>query len=437
MPLLLTAQSDNAHQGIQFQQNLSWTQIKAKAQAENKYIFVDCYATWCGPCKMMDRDVYPKLHVGYALNEHFISIKVQIDSTANDHAHIKSWYADAQKLQQRYKITALPTFLFFSPAGDLVHKASGYMDAGSFIRLSNLARDPQKTLYYTQYKAYQQGKKEYPSMGGLALFTRDLIGDAALADAIAYDYKHNYLDKLDTTALYTKENINFIYKFPDLVQLKDNFFTLAYEASQRFDSIGDATGSANRLVHHTITREGIANKVLINGKAVNKMPDWDQLQSTIAEKYGSVDARKLVLTYKVAYYRDLFKDWTLWAKYKDEMIKAYPPKQPYGLSVYIEINGYGGAWYAFLHCMDTTVLLKALEWVDLALQMDGEDKITRAAYLDTKANLLYKLGRKAEALPMQKEALELTTANGGIPDDIRDAYYKMQRGEPTWEEQNY
>src|SRR5690606_25344935 len=154
-----------------------------------------------------------KLHVGYALNENFISIKVQLDSTSSDNDHIRSWYADARQLQQRYKISALPTFLFFSPAGDLVHKASGYMDPGSFIRLSKLARDPQKTLYYGQYKAYQQGKKEYSSMGGLALFTRDLIGDAALADTIARDYKRNYLDKLDTVALYTKENINFICKF--------------------------------------------------------------------------------------------------------------------------------------------------------------------------------------------------------------------------------
>jgi thiol:disulfide interchange protein len=38
--------------GIQFVHNLSWQEILQKARAENKYVFVDCYATWCGPCKM-------------------------------------------------------------------------------------------------------------------------------------------------------------------------------------------------------------------------------------------------------------------------------------------------------------------------------------------------------------------------------------------------
>jgi thiol:disulfide interchange protein len=43
--------------GINFENNLSWEQVKEKAKAENKYIFVDCYATWCGPCKAMDKEV--------------------------------------------------------------------------------------------------------------------------------------------------------------------------------------------------------------------------------------------------------------------------------------------------------------------------------------------------------------------------------------------
>jgi thiol:disulfide interchange protein len=35
-----------------------WEEIIQKAKVEHKYIFVDCYASWCGPCKEMDRNVY-------------------------------------------------------------------------------------------------------------------------------------------------------------------------------------------------------------------------------------------------------------------------------------------------------------------------------------------------------------------------------------------
>ncbi|MBO9572315.1 MAG: hypothetical protein J7497_08925, partial [Chitinophagaceae bacterium] len=36
-----------ADSGINFEVRLTWQQIKDKAKAENKFIFVDCYATWC------------------------------------------------------------------------------------------------------------------------------------------------------------------------------------------------------------------------------------------------------------------------------------------------------------------------------------------------------------------------------------------------------
>ncbi|MBL7708461.1 MAG: thioredoxin family protein, partial [Chitinophagaceae bacterium] len=48
-PLFALAQNNS---GIQFQ-NLSWSQLLAKAKTENKLIFVDAFTTWCGPCKQM------------------------------------------------------------------------------------------------------------------------------------------------------------------------------------------------------------------------------------------------------------------------------------------------------------------------------------------------------------------------------------------------
>jgi len=43
-----------AQRGVEFDRDLTWQQVKLKAKAENKYIFMDCYATWCGPCKKME-----------------------------------------------------------------------------------------------------------------------------------------------------------------------------------------------------------------------------------------------------------------------------------------------------------------------------------------------------------------------------------------------
>ena len=39
-------------------QELSLEKAREQARAENKPIFLDCYTSWCGPCKMMANDVF-------------------------------------------------------------------------------------------------------------------------------------------------------------------------------------------------------------------------------------------------------------------------------------------------------------------------------------------------------------------------------------------
>ncbi|MDQ2721558.1 MAG: thioredoxin domain-containing protein [Bacteroidota bacterium] len=57
--------------GIKFEHGITWSQVLAKAKTENKYIFVDCYTTWCGPCKQMDATVFPVEDVGNFFNKFY------------------------------------------------------------------------------------------------------------------------------------------------------------------------------------------------------------------------------------------------------------------------------------------------------------------------------------------------------------------------------
>lgn len=99
--------------GIKWTDGLSWQQIVKKAKAENKFIFVDCYATWCKPCKLMDRNVYPEDTVGQFMNDKFISIRVQLDTTVSDNKNVKLLYSTARSFEKKYQIKGMPTFLFF------------------------------------------------------------------------------------------------------------------------------------------------------------------------------------------------------------------------------------------------------------------------------------------------------------------------------------
>src|ERR1700761_530344 len=121
--------------GVHFEQGLTWEQIVEKAKKKHRVIFVDCYATWCGPCKQMDRKVYPDSLLGVFMNSDFVSVKLQMDSTAKDNEDVKALYATAKEFQRTYQIGSLPTYLFFYD-GKLVHRNEGFQPVLEFLQIA-------------------------------------------------------------------------------------------------------------------------------------------------------------------------------------------------------------------------------------------------------------------------------------------------------------
>src|SRR5215510_7624370 len=102
--LVIPFGSFSQEKGMHFEHGLSWADIKAKAKAEHKYIFMDCFTTWCGPCKYMTARVFPTQEAGDFMNAKFINVGVQLDTTGGDDEHIKSWYKDGHDIATNYSI---------------------------------------------------------------------------------------------------------------------------------------------------------------------------------------------------------------------------------------------------------------------------------------------------------------------------------------------
>src|SRR3954463_3324810 len=85
--------------------NRSWQEIKAKAKAENKYIFVDCYTEWCGWWKTMDKETMADAGIVSLMNDKFIATKIDME------------HGEGILLAMKYHITGFPSFLFFNPDG--------------------------------------------------------------------------------------------------------------------------------------------------------------------------------------------------------------------------------------------------------------------------------------------------------------------------------
>ncbi len=152
---------------------------------------MDCYATWCGPCKEMEKTVYANDTVGNYINNHFISVKFQLDTSKKDDESIQKKYADAHFIANEYEITSFPTFLFLSPQGKLVHKGLGFLRVPSFLSLAIEATNPDKQ-YFTLLDKYNSGKRNYndiPYMASKALEFKDF----ETYKKVSTDYASNYL----------------------------------------------------------------------------------------------------------------------------------------------------------------------------------------------------------------------------------------------------
>ena len=78
----------------------SFENIKKEAKKSDKIIFIDCYTTWCGPCKWMDKNVFTNDSVADFYNKNFINAKFNMES-------------DSGKIVwSSYTINSYPTFLY-------------------------------------------------------------------------------------------------------------------------------------------------------------------------------------------------------------------------------------------------------------------------------------------------------------------------------------
>jgi thiol-disulfide isomerase/thioredoxin len=202
LPFLAQAQIDT---GVHFEHGLSWAAIQAKAKADNKYIFMDCFTTWCGPCRYMSTTIFPQAEAGTYMNDKFISVKVQLDTTASDADNIKAWYADGHDIAVKYGVHAYPTYLIFAPDGHIVHRLVGSrLDAKSFIADVSTSFDSTQQ-YYTLLDQYQQGRRDTAFVHKVAMacfHAYDLKGGRPVAE----DWLATQSDLFSTDALYLQES---------------------------------------------------------------------------------------------------------------------------------------------------------------------------------------------------------------------------------------
>lgn len=391
--------------GIQFQHNSNWKAILTKAKDENKYILVDCYTTWCGPCKQMDATVFPLENVGNFFNENFISVKIQFDSTKNDVEEIKAQYADAAFIKKEYKITGYPTFLFFNPTGELVHEEGGSCSPDEFITRGNNALNVE-SQYYTQIKKYNAGDRDADFLKRLT----KLAIKAHNENAISKYAKAYYETQQD---LLSSDNLQFVYE--TTLNANDTGFHLMSNNLKIFETAVEPKRLQTTLKFIIIRSEFRLNNNI--GYEWDKKK-WDSFANSLLIKYP-LFAKEVLLQFEIL----VFPGQNNWKGYAEAVEKYITIQTPSNT----ELNEY--AWTIFGKCNKKAILEKALKWSKMSFT--NKEKID-PGYIDTYANILYKMGEKNEALKWEKKAQKIAIEQGLDKNWGQDVIDKINKGEQTW-----
>jgi thiol-disulfide isomerase/thioredoxin len=397
--LLLSSTVTAQERGVHFEHALSWAQVQAKAKAENKYIFVDCFTTWCGPCKHMRTVIFPQAEMGDFFNDKFVSVEVQLDTTSKDDEQVKSWYADAHAIMTQYSIKAFPTYLIFSPDGQPVHRIVGGGTVKSFIKEVQGAFDTTKQ-YYTKLKQFENGRRDSAFLRQFAIQANDAY-DLPLGMKVTKAYLAGQPTLLTPAAL------ELIYMYTS--RSTDEYFGFLAEHITEINGVLGA-GKAEKKLRTIFMNEG--RGIRWNDKRV---ADWKNYQKKIAATLPS-QAAEITMRIDI----DIFlakRDWPKFEKALTAYMKQYSRQMSDG-----DMNSI--AWSVFENCSDASCVSQIL---DLSSQLKTTNE---PAYLDTYANLLYKTGKKDEAIAWQQKAVDAS------PEKERPGYQstldKMKKGEKTW-----
>ncbi len=183
-------------QNIKFEDS-DFATILTKAKTEKKLIFLDAYTSWCGPCKLMERNVFTDTNVAEYYNKNFIN------------AHFDMEKGEGPSLAAKYGIRSYPTLLFLNGEGEIVGKELGYIKTEEFLELGRKNNNPQ--FVNTNLKEeFLKGKLDQSAL--LNFINLYASKDPILAKQASEKYFANKKDKT-----FTGEEVNALLNFTQSV----------------------------------------------------------------------------------------------------------------------------------------------------------------------------------------------------------------------------
>lgn len=359
------------NRSIQFQMK-PWSEILAQAKKENKLIFMDAFASWCGPCKWMVANIFTNDTIADFYNKTFICTSFDMEK------------GEGLNLRNKFDVRAYPTLLFINPEGEMVHKKVGAArQIQDYINLGLTALNPEECLI-AYNKKYGEGDQD-------PLFIRAYLGRLADAYLPLNNVLQKYFTSLKEEEMLNRTSWNIIYNYVDDMNSKEFGYLVKHEKDYGKISTKDSVESKISDVY-------LQALVQLSRNANMTDDNYNALKQKIKDSgFSGAD--------KVSFTADLNLYYTRGEKQK-YLDLAYNGLDKYYPEDYNMLNRI--SWNVLQLCsvyevgLSKKYLEKALSWVKKSVSAKSEP-----ANNDVYAQILFKLGRKDEAIHHERTAIAL------------------------------
>lgn len=317
-----------AQDEIQFQ-DIPFKDLIAKAKKENKLVFIDAYASWCGPCKMMEKNVFTTKSVGDFYNKNFVNARIDMEK------------GEGREVAQKFGVRSYPTYLFLNGDGELVSQNYGYMEESVFLAMAQDINSPNNKKGSLKER-FAKGEKD-----------RDfLINIMKLNSSSDYNFakeaSERYFANRKKTDEFTKEDVGFLLYFVKSTE-DANYKTFVSQKAEIIKYLPEEnyTEFNNQLVLAKVVQESVDEKA----KRINE----EYFMKTAEPLVGKEAAMLKLNQTKLAYYEQNAN----FAEYEKAALDYYKNADAFEPNELLK-----AAWIFSDNIKTKSSLTKAAEWAE-------------------------------------------------------------------------
>lgn len=394
---------------------LGFEAAKALAKQSGKPIFMDVFAVWCIPCKQFEKTVFTNKEVGEKFNSWFINLKIDAEKE------------EGKKIFSLYKVGGYPTGIFITADGTLLSKFEGVLPKNVFIEYAENALELNKnpTGYTTALNTYLADKTDLNNIRALLRFC-NLSGNTMPLEAMDRYFASCSKSIVETDSTLLRK---WLRTSPIVISGKEtySYFLKQNELINKVISV-DTTYLSGFFYNslQSSLQAAISNKDELSLQKVLR------LNSELPRQFRQAENIEFELNYylETKELQSYFQKMNVYCR-ANYSKKIFTKNSDEASKIAARINNFG--WNYFMYADKKEDLMLAATIMENCISLDS----SFAAWYDTYAGIVYKMGDVNKAVELENKAVFYATQSAYEQQIYRSKIERMKRGEKIWIPEQY